>query len=142
MKPWSSALNAATFVSPKELLGTGAAQSLWRLGCGLDDGFSFSGRGTEGFFLQRLVQIGSRAHPASYPMGTGVITPGIYRQGREVDHSPPSSAEVKNAWLYTSIPLINLPGVVLSEAQDTSSGVVFEHRDNFTFSFCSWYGNC
>jgi hypothetical protein len=20
--------------------------------------------------------------------------------------------------------------------------VVFEHRDNFTFSFCSWYGNC
>jgi len=30
---------------------------------------------------------------------------GIKRPGREADHSPPSSAEVKNAWRYTSTPI-------------------------------------
>jgi len=30
------------------------------------------------------------------------------------DHSPPSSAKVKNAWSHTSTPLIRLHGVVLS----------------------------
>jgi hypothetical protein len=33
---------------------------------------------------------------------------------READHSPPFSAEVKNAWSYTSTPPIRLHGVVLS----------------------------
>jgi hypothetical protein len=28
--------------------------------------------------------------------------PGIKRQGREADHSPPTSAEVKKLWIYTS----------------------------------------
>jgi len=44
------------------------------------------------------------AHPASYPVGTGVIFSGVMRPEREADHSPPSSAEVKNAWRYTSTP--------------------------------------
>jgi hypothetical protein len=30
--------------------------------------------------------------------------PWIKRPGREADHSPPPSAEVKNAWSYTSTP--------------------------------------
>jgi hypothetical protein len=34
--------------------------------------------------------------------------------GHETDHSPPSSAEVKNVWSYTSIPPIHIHGVVLS----------------------------
>jgi hypothetical protein len=34
--------------------------------------------------------------------------------GCEADHSPPSSAKVKNTWLYTSTPLIYLHGMVLS----------------------------
>jgi hypothetical protein len=33
---------------------------------------------------------------------------------REANHSPPSSAEVKNAWSYTSTPPTRLYGVVLS----------------------------
>jgi hypothetical protein len=33
---------------------------------------------------------------------------------READHSPPSSAEVKNAWSYTSTPPLRLHDVVLS----------------------------
>jgi hypothetical protein len=40
--------------------------------------------------------------------------PGVKRPGRETDHSPPSSAEVKNAWSYTSTPSIRLYGLVLS----------------------------
>jgi hypothetical protein len=32
---------------------------------------------------------------------------GVKRSGREADHSPPSSAEVKNAWSYTFTPKYN-----------------------------------
>jgi hypothetical protein len=49
------------------------------------------------FSCSFCVQTGSEAHPASYPMGTGGPFPGAKgRPGRDADHSPPSSAEVKN----------------------------------------------
>jgi hypothetical protein len=32
----------------------------------------------------------------------GALSPGVKRQGREADHSPPTSAEVKKMWIYTS----------------------------------------
>jgi hypothetical protein len=38
----------------------------------------------------------------------------VKRPGLEADHSPPSNAEVKNAWNYTSTPPIRLHEVVLS----------------------------
>jgi hypothetical protein len=38
---------------------------------------------------------------------TGALSPGVKRQGREADHSPPTSAEAKNTWIYTSIPPYN-----------------------------------
>jgi hypothetical protein len=40
---------------------------------------------------------GSWAHPASYPMGTGggALSLDVKRPGREANHSPPCSAEVK-----------------------------------------------
>jgi hypothetical protein len=60
--------------------------------------------GAGNFTLHQRVQKSSGAHPASYSMGTGVPSLGAKRPGREADHSPPSSAEVKNAWKYTSIP--------------------------------------
>jgi hypothetical protein len=44
------------------------------------------------FSSSLCVQTDSGAHPASYPMGTG----GNAWLGRDADHSPPSSAEVKN----------------------------------------------
>jgi hypothetical protein len=34
----------------------------------------------------------------------GDLSLGVKPSGREADHSPPSSAEVKNAWSYTSTP--------------------------------------
>jgi hypothetical protein len=49
------------------------------------------------FSSSSCVQTGSGAHPASYPMGTGGSFPGgEARPGRDADHSPRSSAEVKN----------------------------------------------
>jgi hypothetical protein len=47
--------------------------------------------GAEDFSSSPCVQTGSGAHPASYPMDTG----GKARPGRDADHLPPSSAEVK-----------------------------------------------
>jgi hypothetical protein len=47
------------------------------------------------FSLHHRVQNGPGAHPASYAMGTRGSFLGLRQQGREADHSPPSSAEVK-----------------------------------------------
>jgi hypothetical protein len=53
--------------------------------------------GAEDFSSILCVQTGSGAHPASCTMGTGGPFPGgKARQGRDADHSPPSSAEIKN----------------------------------------------
>ena len=50
------------------------------------------------------VQTDPRAHPASCMMGTGSF-PGVKRPGRDADHPPPSSAEVKErVELYTYFP--------------------------------------
>jgi len=54
----------------------------------------------------------------------GALSLGVKWRGREADHSPPSSAELKNAWkLYLQSP-IRLHGLVLSYEK---------HRDNFTW---------
>jgi len=50
------------------------------------------------------VQTGPGAHPVSYTVGTGSV-PGVKRPGRDVDHPPPSSAEVKERielYLYST----------------------------------------
>jgi hypothetical protein len=52
--------------------------------------------GAEDFSSTPCVQTGSGAHPASYPMGTGGHFPGgTAWPRRDIDHLPPSSAEVK-----------------------------------------------
>jgi hypothetical protein len=61
------------------------------------------------------------AHPASYPMGTKGSFPGNKAAGHEADHSPPSSAEVKECmelYLHSS----NIP---------SWHGAQLKHRDNF-----------
>jgi hypothetical protein len=56
------------------------------------------------FSSNLCVHTGSGAHRAPYPMGTGGLLPGgKARLGRDADHSPPSSAEVKNE-LHSSPP--------------------------------------
>jgi hypothetical protein len=56
------------------------------------------------FSPKHCVYTGSGVHPASYPVGTGVLTSGEKQSGREANHSPPSSAMVENAWSDTSTP--------------------------------------
>jgi hypothetical protein len=52
---------------------------------------------TKDFSSGLYVQTSSEAHPASCAMGTGDPFSGSKaRPGRDADHSPPSSAEVKN----------------------------------------------
>jgi hypothetical protein len=52
-----------------------------------------------------LLSTGSRpisgAHPASYPRGTGWGE--VKGPGCQANHSPSTSAKVKNTWIYTSI---------------------------------------
>jgi hypothetical protein len=49
------------------------------------------------FSSSLCIQTGSGTHPASCTMGTGGPFPrSKARPGRDADHSPPSSAEVKN----------------------------------------------
>jgi hypothetical protein len=62
------------------------------------------------FPLHHRVHTGSGTHPASYPLSLG-----IWQPEREADHSPPSSAEVNNAWSYTSTP--NTPSWCLVKPQ-------------------------
>jgi hypothetical protein len=47
----------------------------------------------------------------------GSLSPGIKRQGREADHTPPSSAEAKNVELYLHYQT-RLIGVVLNKYQE------------------------
>jgi hypothetical protein len=46
----------------------------------------------------------TKAHPASYSLGTGVLSWGVKRSGRGVDHLPSTTAVVKNQWSYTFPP--------------------------------------
>ena len=48
------------------------------------------------FSLLRKVQNGSETQPVSYSVCTGVLSRGVRQPGREVNQSPPGSAEVKN----------------------------------------------
>jgi hypothetical protein len=54
---------------------------------------------------------------------SGALSLGVKRQGREDDHSPPSSAKIKNAWHSTNTP--------------SWRGAQLKHRYNFTFTFTS-----
>jgi hypothetical protein len=42
--------------------------------------------------------------PASHPVRTGGFSPAVKRPGRETDHSPSASTEVKKMWICTSTP--------------------------------------
>jgi hypothetical protein len=47
------------------------------------------------FSLLYRVSTDSGAHPVSFPVGTEALFPGVKQSWREADHSPPSSADVK-----------------------------------------------
>jgi hypothetical protein len=70
--------------------------------------------------LRYSVQIGSGAHPPSYPVGIGSYFPGVKGPGCEAYHSLLSSAEIKNTWSYSFTPQYVL-----------TVGCLIKYRDNF-----------
>jgi hypothetical protein len=68
------------------------------------------------------VQTDSEAHPGSYPVGTGNLSPEVKRSGREALQPPPFVREVKNV---VNIPL--LPYIFMVWC-------LIKHTNNFTFS--------
>jgi hypothetical protein len=66
--------------------------------------------GTSDFSLFHIIQSGSEAHPAFYPVGTSTFSLGVKGAGHEVDHLLPSNAGVKDG---AAIPLL-----LVNEAQN------------------------
>jgi hypothetical protein len=87
--------------------------SVWLRAARPGDWGSIPGRGKRIFSCSLYVQSSSGANPASYTMGTGGGGPfpgAKARPGRDADHSPPSSAKIKNR-SYTSSSSKRLRGV-------------------------------
>jgi hypothetical protein len=102
-------------VSVRKLLD---AISDWTIGV-----LGFDSRRELGIFLFTTVSetaLGPTKPPIQWV--TGTFSLGVNRPGREADHSPPSSAEVKDAWSYTSTPQYVFMAWCL-----------VKHRNNFTF---------
>jgi hypothetical protein len=81
----------------------------------------FDSREVHDFSLLHSAQTGSAAHLTSYPKCGGCDPPGVWWSGREADHSPPSSDEVKNDGATPPLPL-SLHDTVLNEL---STGTTF-----------------
>jgi hypothetical protein len=64
---------------------------------------SSPGRVKKFLFTSSRPALGSTQLPIQWV--PGFFFSGLKRQGREADHSPPASAEVKKIWIYTSTPL-------------------------------------
>jgi hypothetical protein len=68
--------------------------------------FGFDSRqGQESFFLSTASRLAPGATQPPLHWVPGALSPGVKRQGREADHSPPSSAGVKNGGAVPPLPL-------------------------------------
>jgi hypothetical protein len=97
-------MNHVTVIVKSREISVGIA-----LGYGLDDRGSRVRflAGARNFSLHYRVQNGSGAHAATYQWVQGALFLGIKWQGREADHSSPSSAEVKECvevYLQSPVP--------------------------------------
>jgi hypothetical protein len=85
-------------------MGARIVQSVKFLATGWTTGVQFP-TGAENFFLRQRVQrpaLRSTQPPIQWV--PAVLPTGVKQPGCEADDSPPSSAEVKNAWSYSSTP--------------------------------------
>jgi hypothetical protein len=94
----------AAVVRPVTLLLYCQSSVCAALGYGLEDRGSRvrfpAGAGNFFFTNESRTALGPTQPPIKWV--PGALSLGLKRQGREADHSPPSSAEVKNAWSYIS----------------------------------------
>jgi hypothetical protein len=95
------------------------------LGYGLDD-WVFESRqwlGIVHFTTASRPALGPTQSPIQWVPGT--LSLGVKWPVCEADHSPPTSAEVKNAWSHNSTRLITVHGVVLSKKKSTGITLPF-----------------
>jgi len=71
-------------------------------------------------FLQNVHTV-SGVHETSHSLAVGVLSPGVKRLERAVNHVPLSSTEVKNEWSYTSTPHVCLRDSLYGLDYDTST---------------------
>ena len=99
-------------------------------------GATWRGRfGAQWFYCWQLFSKASgqtAASPVLCSVGTRVISVRLRQPGREGDHSPLSSAEVRNGWNYTFTPPIYLHVIqrdnfTFDHHNDTNSGVTFRN---------------
>jgi hypothetical protein len=113
--PCPFSLSASTFHYSlySELIQPGYLGGI-ALGYGLDNlGFeSQQGLGIFHFTTASSPVLGPTQPPIQWV--PGALSLGVKRLVSEAYHSPPSNAEVKNAWSYVFTPTIRLQGVVLS----------------------------
>jgi len=77
----------------------------------------------------------SRPTQPPIPWVKGALSLGVKRLGREANRSLPSSAEVKNAWSYTSTLPVCLHGVVLSLKKKAQGQLYFLDLSEMTLEF-------
>jgi hypothetical protein len=101
------------YVPPKCRLTFAVLQGvIWASAVGIATGYGLDDRGglnsSPGRVKNFLFFTSSRPNlgftQPSIEWVSRALSPGVKRQGREADHSPPASAEVKKIWIYTSIP--------------------------------------
>jgi hypothetical protein len=74
------------------------------------------------FSMSSRLALGPTQPPIQWVSGD--LSPWIRRLGREADHSPPTSAEVKEIWSMHPLPHTSL----------WLSAKLVKHKDNFTFT--------
>jgi hypothetical protein len=94
--------------------GAAVVQSVDRLCYELDDWGLFLVGAIMGIFSSHAASRTALKPTQSPIQRVPVFFPRVKEVGREVDHSPPSSAEVKNEWIYTSTLPVRLHGVMLN----------------------------
>jgi hypothetical protein len=87
-----------------------------------------------GYFLTIMSRQALRSTQPPTQWVLGVLSLGIKWPVHEADHSPPSSAEVKNAWSYTSIPPIFMVWCLITIEYISVGQYLDKHRDKFTFT--------
>jgi len=92
-------------------------------GYGLNDWVSIPGRCRD-FCLSYRVQTGSGAHWASFQWVPWAITSGVKWPELEADHSPLSSAKVRNVWSCT----FTLPNIFTCDGSTARSSFTFTLR--------------
>jgi hypothetical protein len=97
-------LKCLTFLFCVRLYGNNSWDSIVGIATGYGQDNEGSPNRVKNFLFStssRLV-VGPTQPPIQWVLGA--LSPGVKQQGREADHSPPTSAKVKKMWIYKATP--------------------------------------